>query len=227
MSGSTAKRMQMYKRETATVEAVKAEKLKLEKKMRISNISEYIKERVTMPEVILRYHHLGRHRGRTSCPIHGGTNDNLGYDDRVFHCFVCGAKGDVISFVMQLNNCDFKTAVRILDSDFRLGIESMTEEEKEEAAKREYERRIALERERARVSLNNEAFRTFTKYKHELKARDDVDSNPLVSCHISWCDRQLDFIMDGGDYKDDPSVAIASARQAVEEYSKREAFSDG
>lgn len=192
----------------------------------IYSIAEYIKENVSMRDAIVRYHHVGAHRGRTSCPIHGGTNDNLGYDDRVFNCFVCGAHGDVISFVMKLNNCDFKTAVKILDSDFGLGIESMTEKEKEEAAKRECERKTALERERARVSLNNEAFRAFAKYKHELKDRNDVDSNPLVSCHISWCDRQLDFIMDGGDYKEDPAAAITSARQAIEVYSKREALSD-
>lgn len=190
----------------------------------IYSIAEYIKENVSMRDAIVRYHHVGTHRGRTSCPIHGGKNDNLGYDERVFNCFVCGAKGDVISFVMQLNNCDFRTAVKILDSDFGLGIESMTEKEKEEAAKRKRERRAASERAAEQVKRNNAAFRAFAKYKRELRDRDDANANPIVRFQIAYCDRQLDFIMDGGNYKDDPESAIMSARQAVEAYSKRGAF---
>ena len=186
--------------------------------MKTINNAEYIKEHVTMPEVISKYHHLGRHRGRTSCPIHGGTGDNLGYDDRVFHCFVCGAKGDVISFVMQLNRCDYNTAVRILDSDFGLGLSSMSEAEREEAAKRERLRREAMVAEREQIRRNNEAFRVFAKYKRELSDRDDFGSNPIAVYQHAWCDRQLDFIMDGGNYKDDPLAAVETARGAVNQY---------
>ncbi|MBQ8552322.1 MAG: hypothetical protein IJ428_05875 [Clostridia bacterium] len=183
--------------------------------------AEYIKSHITMPEVIARYHHLGRHRRRTSCPIHGGENDNLGYDDKIFHCFTCGARGDVISFVMQLNGCDFAAAVRILDSDFHLGAAELTDTEREAAERRRRERDAEAARQREQTARNNAAFRIFAKYKHELRERTDVGTNPIIPPQIAWCDRQLDFIMDGGNYRDDPEAAVRAARDAVNEYSKR------
>ena len=35
-----------------------------------------------------------------------------------FHCYACGADGDVIDFVQQMEKCDFKTAFRLLGGDF-------------------------------------------------------------------------------------------------------------
>ena len=77
-----------------------------------------IRDAVSVEDVLKRYHQLGRAKGRTSCPLHGGTNDNLGYSERVWHCFVCGAKGDVIGFVMQLFGMDFPDAIAKIAQDF-------------------------------------------------------------------------------------------------------------
>ncbi|MCI8387579.1 MAG: hypothetical protein HFE63_03825 [Clostridiales bacterium] len=82
-----------------------------------------VKSAVSMEDAIRAYHKLGRRRGRTSCPIHGGTHDNLSYNAGSFHCFVCGASGDVISFVMQLYGLSFINAVKKLADDFHLQID--------------------------------------------------------------------------------------------------------
>jgi len=84
-----------------------------------------IRQAVTVPEVLDRYGLIGtgrRSKNRCPCPIHGGTNPNFAYTDTVYHCFVCGAHGDVISLTMALFNINFKQALMRLNTDFRLGL---------------------------------------------------------------------------------------------------------
>ena len=79
---------------------------------------EAVKATVSMTDAISRYAELGRHKGRCPCPIHGGKNDNLSFTDTQYHCFVCGAGGDVIDFTMRLFNLSFGDAVKKLGEDF-------------------------------------------------------------------------------------------------------------
>lgn len=45
------------------------------------------------------------------CPIHNGASNAFHiYPDQHFHCFSCGAHGDVIGFVMQTERCTFPEA---------------------------------------------------------------------------------------------------------------------
>lgn len=107
-----------------------------------------IKSAVTMEAALQRYHKLGRTRGRTSCPIHGGTNDNLSYDDSRWHCFVCGNGGDVISFVMLLFNLNFKEALRKIGSDFGIALDRpQTREERNRAALAAYIHKLAQKKD--------------------------------------------------------------------------------
>lgn len=50
------------------------------------------------------------------CPIHDDKNPSMAVypNTQSFYCFACGAKGDVISFVMAVENTDFRGAVSIL-----------------------------------------------------------------------------------------------------------------
>ena len=186
--------------------------------------AEYIKERITMPQVIARYHHLGAHRARTSCPIHGGERDNLGYDEAVFHCFVCGASGDVIAFVMQLNRCSFADAIKMLDADFGLGIEAMSAAEKSEVEARRSERERAEALRRQLIRANSAAFRAYCNYLKELRERPDADINPIIKTQLEWADRQIDVIMEDKLFKYDygnVENSIARAREAVNAWVER------
>lgn len=62
--------------------------------------------------------------GRCQCPVHNGKDYNMRLypDDRGFHCFVCGASGDVIRLVQLVQDCSFWTAVEWLNSAFHLGL---------------------------------------------------------------------------------------------------------
>ena len=62
-----------------------------------------------------------RRNHRCPCPIHNGKDFNFSYNSRWFKCFVCGASGDVISFVKQ--GCDLPSmsdAMKRINADFEL-----------------------------------------------------------------------------------------------------------
>jgi len=86
--------------------------------MKVTNL---IYDMVSMHDVLNRYHRTGK-RGRVDCPIHNGKDNNFCYTDKVYHCWVCGAKGNVIDFVMTLFRLPYIDACRKLNEDFNLNI---------------------------------------------------------------------------------------------------------
>ena len=88
----------------------------------MSNITDQIYQMVTMTDV-LRQYGFGPGRGnRIPCPIHGGKDRNFSYTNEVFHCWTCGAKGNVIGFVMQYFGLTFSQAITRINNDFGLGL---------------------------------------------------------------------------------------------------------
>jgi len=82
-----------------------------------------IADAVTMQDVLNHYgFRANRPSGRIPCPFHHGKNANLGYSDKAFSCFVCGAKGNVISFVSLLFNEPNGKAAQRIDADFNLNL---------------------------------------------------------------------------------------------------------
>lgn len=59
------------------------------------------------------------------CPFHIHSDENLGSsrfdeENEIFNCFACGEGGNIYQFVMRLENCDFKTAKALIDSNFEV-----------------------------------------------------------------------------------------------------------
>jgi DNA primase len=85
-----------------------------------------LKQTVTMEAVLRRYHvqelrggHAGRYRGR--CPLHQGEGREAFHVDfrrKIFHCFSCGAGGDVLDLVARLNHCTVREAALQLQEWF-------------------------------------------------------------------------------------------------------------
>ena len=142
-----------------------------------NSLSEQIKDRLEMEDVVRQY---GFQLGRSnfmSCPFHKGdrTASLKVYSGRGgFHCFGCGAHGSVIDFVMLLFDLSFRQAVLRLNSDFRLGLTGEKPDRKEAS-------RIAREREQEAREL--ELFRQEYQRRTELyramwaalKAEDDTE----------------------------------------------------
>ncbi len=80
-----------------------------------------IKRSVCISRVIRRYVRLQFRNGKATglCPFHDDHHPSLVVDLQKQHyiCYACGAKGDIFSFVEQIEHCSFKEAlVKLLDN---------------------------------------------------------------------------------------------------------------
>ena len=84
--------------------------------------SEDIKDRTDMRDLVGRYVQRTPRQGQRDnlmfpCPFHSDTNASLSVsiDKKLWHCFAGCGSGDSIAFVMQAEECDFKTALSLLN----------------------------------------------------------------------------------------------------------------
>lgn len=83
-----------------------------------------------------RYGITADKKGFARCPFHNEKTASFRvYNDGTFHCFGCGAHGDVITFVMKIQNISFLDACAKLDNDV-----SYSEQRKINKIKREREK---------------------------------------------------------------------------------------
>jgi len=90
----------------------------------ISTITDTIRQSVTARDAAQALGIRVNRHGRCQCPIHNGTDYNMRLypGDGGYHCFVCGASGDVIHLVENVQQCSFLSAVEWLNSAFNLGL---------------------------------------------------------------------------------------------------------
>ncbi len=82
------------------------------------NIIEEIRQGSDLVEVVGEYLSLER-RGKNMvglCPFHGEKTPSftVSPDKQLYHCFGCGASGNVFSFIMQMDNLTFPEAAKFL-----------------------------------------------------------------------------------------------------------------
>ena len=117
-----------------------------------------IKERVHMTDVFEKYG-LQCKRGAILCPFHSEKTPSLRIYNHgtQWHCFGCGAGGDVITFIQMYFHLNFTGALIRLDYDFGLNLplRRLTQKEAKEARERQAE----IDRQRAEKQAETEEFR--------------------------------------------------------------------
>src|ERR1700726_3365984 len=96
-----------------------------------------LRDRISLSALVGRRVKLAR-RGREFaglCPFHHEKTPSFYVveDKSFFHCFGCGAHGDVIGFAMRADNLDFIEAVEKLAAEAGLGVPQATPQERERA----------------------------------------------------------------------------------------------
>ena len=93
-------------------------------------ISQYflqeLKSRIAIEDLISSYGIDLKRRGKNMlglCPFHNEKSPSFSVstENSYFHCFGCGAGGDIITFVMKIDNLDYVEAVKLLAE--RAGLE--------------------------------------------------------------------------------------------------------
>ena len=80
------------------------------------------------------------------CPFHEERTPSFGIDPvkKLYHCFGCGAGGDAISFVRELEGVDFVGAIELLADRFGVQLEVAEEDPREAERRRARERLFEL-----------------------------------------------------------------------------------
>src|SRR2546429_1263417 len=86
----------------------------------------------------------GRFLGR--CPFHEERTPSFSVNamDKLYYCFGCGAKGDLITFVRETEQLDFAGAVEWLADRFNVQIEYEETSPQQDARRRHRERLLEL-----------------------------------------------------------------------------------
>lgn len=125
------------------------------------NVFEAVKQSVTTRQAADMYGVKVRRGGMACCIFHTDKTPSMKIDNR-FHCFRCGADGDVIDFVVQLYDIGTKEAAEKLASDFGISYDN-----KSRASSRPVQRRVSPEQQ-----LRHKAdycFRVLCDYLHLLE----------------------------------------------------------
>ena len=85
------------------------------------NLFEEVKDRVTALQAAKFYGISVKRNGMACCPFHNDKTPSMKLDKR-YHCFGCGADGDVISFVGQMFGLQPLDAAMKLNKDMGLMI---------------------------------------------------------------------------------------------------------
>lgn len=98
-----------------------------------------IKASTDLPKVVALYLPLNKHL-KARCPFHSDKTPSFSVhpNKQYWHCFGCGASGDVISFVQKFNKLSFSDAVVLLAA--QVGVELPKSERFKVFMKRRFER---------------------------------------------------------------------------------------
>ena len=107
-----------------------------------------LKQRNNIVSIIGRYVHLEKKGSRywACCPFHNEktASFSVSEDEGFYYCFGCKESGDVISFVMKYESCDFAEAVKILAKNAGMEVPEFTGEKEIIEKKKAKERMLKL-----------------------------------------------------------------------------------
>ena len=84
-----------------------------------NNLFEIVKRNITTRQTAEAYGFQPNRSSMICCPFHADRNPSMKVDSR-FHCFGCGADGDVIDFTAKLFQLSLRKAAEKLVADFGL-----------------------------------------------------------------------------------------------------------
>lgn len=86
--------------------------------------AETIRQSVSMKEILGLYNLTPNRSGFICCPIHHEKTPSCKIypNGKGWWCYGCNSGGSVIDFVMGVHNCGFGEAIKIINSEFHLGL---------------------------------------------------------------------------------------------------------
>ncbi len=176
------------------------------------SVFEVVKQSVTVREAAELYGIAVGRSGMACCPFHDDRHPSMKVDAR-FHCFGCGADGDVIDFTARLYDLSPKEAAEKLAQDFGLSYDNKA------PPRRSYVRESEAQ---VRKEKREHGWRVLTDYYHLLRKWEadyspktpDVDPHPRFLEAIQKKDYTaylLDTFLDSSTEEQDQWIAEHTA----------------
>ena len=142
------------------------------------NVFDAVKQSVTTRQAAEMYGLKIRRNNMASCPFHNDRTPSMKVDKR-FHCFGCGADGDVIDFVSRIFGISSLEAAQKIASDFGISYDVKSAVTKP--------KKIICRKTDAQIYAEAEqrCFRVLSDYYHLLK-KWEIDYAPNIddeTCH--------------------------------------------
>ena len=154
------------------------------------SIFETVKDNVSLREVAQRYGIDVNRYGKALCPFHNDRHPSLYVTDDHYHCFACGAHGDVIDFVGRLFQLSPYDAARKLMADFYLSPDKPPGAAALHAKRIRTEAQRLMENERLCFSVLSDYARVLRDWKVRYAPR--TQDEPLHERFVEAC-RNLDL----------------------------------
>ncbi len=165
------------------------------------NVFEAVKQSVTTRQAAEMYGIKVNRSGMAVCPFHNDRNPSMKVDRR-FHCFGCGADGDVIDFTARLFGLGLKEAAVKLAEDF-----SVSYDRQGRASPKKSIRAKLVQKEKSGQE-ESECYRILCEYLHSMQGwketyapePEDARWHPLfveALQEISYTEYLLDILLCG------------------------------
>lgn len=135
---------------------------------------EMVKAAVPMKDAAELYGLSMTRDGRCCCPFHDDRHPSMKLYEKDFHCFACGAHGDVIELVARLFGLSNGEAAKKLCSDFGLSVER-TDRKTEQKIR---QRQKILSEKKQQKELEERCYRAYSDWYHLLRHWADIYANP-------------------------------------------------
>lgn len=151
---------------------------------------EEIKEQYSMRDIVARYGFRPDRGGMIHCPFHKGDREaSMKIYAKDYHCFGCGANGDIFTFIQDMDNLTFQETFAILGGTYERTAASRFKVY-HARKQREMDRKLEASREeKRRLSCN-----LITLYRTWIRI--------LQPFSRAWCDCQNELTRQIGEFEE-------------------------
>jgi DNA primase len=186
-----------------------------------NNFIEKVKREVRLEHFISRYVNL-KQQGRRMvglCPFHKEKSPSfsLSLDLQVYHCFGCGKSGDLIQFIKDYENVEFKRALEIL-SDYSGIPLTLTKDKQDSTPKTIYYQLNQQFLEYFQSNLHSVEGKTARNYLEERGISNEMSKKFKLGYALPGFDNFLNHIL-----KDKDQIQIAATLGLIKENQNKKA----
>ena len=153
------------------------------------NLFQNVKYGVNCREAVERYGVSVNRRSMAHCPFHSDRHPSLYVVDDHYHCFACGAHGDVIDFAANFFDLPLYEAAQRLASDFGIDTDRPPTKEVLEKRRQQAEAQQLMENERLCFSVLSDYARMLRIWK--VRYAPQLPDEPVHARFVEAC-RSLD-----------------------------------